>query len=55
MRALLTAKKDERCEDTTINKNIDETELVLGLLDAPFMYLNFCSPNDLKKSRPLKL
>ncbi len=48
-RAILIAKKDERCEDATINNKMDDIEQVLGLLDAAFAYLNICYPNDLEK------
>lgn len=53
-RAILTAKKDERCEDATTNNEMDEIEQLLVLLDALFTYLNIYYPNDLKK-RHLKL
>jgi hypothetical protein len=51
IQTILKAKKDERCDDTTINKKIDEVQQLLGLLDAAFAYLNIFYPNDIKKQQ----
>jgi hypothetical protein len=46
-------KKDANCEDSTINKKVDEVEQPLGLLDT-FAYLNIHYPNEVEKSRQRK-
>jgi hypothetical protein len=37
---ILLAKKNETCNDTAINKKVQQLEHTLGLLDAAFYYLN---------------
>jgi hypothetical protein len=51
VRKILITKKNELCEDTTIDKKMDEVEQLLGLLDAAFAYLNTFYPNDLEKQK----
>jgi hypothetical protein len=46
VRQILIRKKDEACEDATINKKVDGIEVILGLLDAAFAYLNILHPTE---------
>ena len=49
VREILIRKKNENCEDTTINKKLKELEQTLGLLDAAFAYLSILHPTDDEK------
>jgi len=51
VRQILIRKKDEACEDATINKKVDGIEVILGLLDAAFAYLNILHPTEQDKTK----
>jgi len=46
---IIKAKNDESCDETTINKKINEFQQLLGLLDAAFAYLNIYYLDDIEK------
>jgi chromosome segregation ATPase len=48
---ILLAKKNETCDDATINKKVQQLEHTLGLLDAAFYYLNIPHPTDEEKKK----
>jgi hypothetical protein len=38
-RKILLAKKNEKCDDTTIHRKMDDMDQLLGLLDSAYAYL----------------
>jgi hypothetical protein len=55
IKTILESKRDERCNQATINKKVNELEHTLGLLDAAFFYLNIPHPSDEEKKKQAKL
>jgi hypothetical protein len=51
VQAILQSKKDERCDDTTINIKVNELEQLLGLLDAAFAYLDIICFKKMRNKR----
>ena len=49
LRTIMKVKKDENCEDSTIDEKLDELEMTSGLLDAAFAHLNISYPNEDEK------
>lgn len=49
IREILLWEKDWTCDDTAINNKVDELEVVLGMLDATFAYLNSLHPTEEEK------
>jgi hypothetical protein len=53
IKTILESKKDERCDQATIDKKVNELAHTLGLIDAAFFYQNIPHPSDEeKKSKP---
>jgi hypothetical protein len=48
---ILKSKKNETCDNATINEKIKQLEHTLGLLDAAFYYLNIPHPTDDEKAK----
>jgi hypothetical protein len=46
---ILETKKNETCDNTTINEKVKQVECTLGLLDVAFYYLNIPHPTDDEK------
>jgi NACalpha-BTF3-like transcription factor len=46
---ILETKKNETCDNTTINEKVKQIEHTLGLLDVAFYYLNIPHPTDDEK------
>jgi hypothetical protein len=55
IKTILESKRDERCDQATIDKKVNELEHTLGLLDAAFIYLNIPHPSDEEKKKQAKL
>jgi hypothetical protein len=51
VRTIMKVKKDENCEDSTVDEKLDELEMTSGLLDAAFAHLNVSYPTDPEKSK----
>jgi hypothetical protein len=51
LHGILQAKKNETCSTVTVDEQIKQLELTLGLLDAAFYYLNIPHPNDDEKKK----
>jgi hypothetical protein len=45
------SKREQSCEEMTIQKKMDKIENTLGLLDAAFAYLNILHPTDEEKEK----
>jgi hypothetical protein len=54
LRALMSTKKDDRCEDRLIDEKLEKMELISGLLDAAFAHLNISYPNGEEKAKANK-
>jgi len=48
-RKILLAKKNEKCNDMTIHRKMDEMDQLLGLLDSAYAYLYIFYPTDSEK------
>ncbi len=48
---VLVLKREQSCEEMTIQKKMDNIEITLGLLDAAFAYLNILHPTDEEKKK----
>jgi hypothetical protein len=48
---ILLAKKNETCDDNTINEKVQQLEHTLGLLDAAFYYLNIPHQTDEERKK----
>jgi hypothetical protein len=49
IRRILIAKKNEQCNESAVNKKMDDLEQLLGLLDSAYAYLSILYPNETEK------
>jgi len=54
IRRILMAKKNEKCDENSIEKKMGDLEQLLGLLDSAYAYLNILYPNEDEKQNAKK-